>query len=145
VKCPIAIARKPRAEKISETELVRRILLALSERGVLCWRNNSGRLPDRFGRWVSFGLEGSPDVIGFCRHRGCAMFVAIEAKTIRGRLRDAQAAWGKQAQAAGVVYCVARSVEDVIRLIEQHRASHARPIPRRTQSQLEGRSCIPTL
>ena len=117
---------------MSETDLVRAVLIALSESGCVVWRNNSGRLADRFGRWVTFGLEGSADVIGWCRGYAaaggawvhCAVFIAIECKAPHGRMREAQVLWGHQATQAGVVYVVARSVQDAIDVVEQHQRTH---------------------
>lgn len=58
---------------MNESELTLRILDALqrSETG-LYWRNNTGRLQDRTGRWVSYGLGvGSPDIIGILSIPAC--------------------------------------------------------------------------
>ena len=83
------------------TDVVFPALKALSALEVLCWRNNSGALYESYpvmrggaqvridgqpvyfrGRLIHFGLEGSPDIIGFCRI--CGTFVGPEAKTLRG-------------------------------------------------------------
>jgi hypothetical protein len=59
--------------------LVNRCLLALSESGVVAWKNNTGMLPGANGRPIRFGLcEGSSDIIGMCRD---GLFLAIECKT----------------------------------------------------------------
>ena len=128
---------------MSETDLVQAILVELSKRDCLVWRNNSGALYETYpvmrngaqvfingepvyfrGRIVRFGLEGSADIVGWCRK--CGRFIAPEGKAPRGRLSDAQIAWGAQAKSAGVVYCVARTVQDAIDVVEQHQRQHQR-------------------
>ena len=125
---------------MSETDLVQAILVELSKRDCLVWYNASGSLPDAHGRWVRFGLEGSPDVLGFCRgwttpggaicgppvRHPCGHMLAFEVKTPAGRLRPAQLAWGHQASEAGVCYGVVRSVADALALLEGHQRTHRR-------------------
>lgn len=48
-----------------ESAVLTSVLKYLGNRSdVRCWRNNTGRIADRNGRVVSFGLVGSADVIG---------------------------------------------------------------------------------
>ena len=108
---------------MSETDLVQALLVALSAHNCMVWRHNSGKLQDRRGRWVSFGLVGSADIVGWCRAPGCARFIAVECKAPKGKLSEAQVAFGAQALAAGVIYCVARSVDDALRALSQHRCN----------------------
>ena len=66
-----------------ETSIVNECLMALSAAGILCWRQNTGRLPDRNGRMVSFGLcEGSADILAIAPG---GIFVAVECKVPAGR------------------------------------------------------------
>jgi hypothetical protein len=104
---------------VSETDIVKAILLELSKRDCVVWKNNSGKLPDRFGRWVTFGLEGSSDVLGWCKRCGCA--VTIEAKTPKGRLRAQQRQFLAMAAKAGTIGGVARNALDAILILHQHR------------------------
>ena len=61
-----------------ETNIVQDIRLALSKEGCLIWRNNTGALEDKRGRWVHFGLcKGSSDLIGIMPD---GRFLAIEGK-----------------------------------------------------------------
>ena len=63
---------------MSERDIQQAILLAASADGHRLFRNNSGSLQDRNGRWVSFGLcVGSSDLIGFS---ATGRFLAIEVK-----------------------------------------------------------------
>ena len=118
---------------MSETDLVQALLVELSGRDALVYRNNTGMLyetiptgqfiggrPTYFrGRPVHFGLEGSPDIEGFCRRTG--LWIGIEAKARRGVMRAAQLAFAAQAQASPVIYGVARSVSDAVRILTQRR------------------------
>ena len=74
------------------------------------WRNNTGAGLLR-GRWIEFGLTGSPDILGCYRGRA----IGIECKSSTGQQRkhqiDFQAAWER----AGGLYILARSIDDVTR------------------------------
>jgi hypothetical protein len=102
---------------MSETILMQSILLALGCRpDCRVWRQNTGRLPDpRTGRWISFGLKGSADILGILRG---GRFLAIETKTPTGRLRPEQVAFRDMVTSLGGLYVVARSVEDAVLAVE---------------------------
>lgn len=81
---------------MSETKLVRDIQQQLSCGPVRLFRNNVGRLQDKNGTWVAYGLcPGSSDLIGWRSvvitremvGQRVAVFTAIECKTPRG-LKD---------------------------------------------------------
>lgn len=117
----------------TEDEVLKGLLVELSRRGFIVWRNNSGALFETFpagmlagrqvfarGRLVRFGLEGSPDLIGLCRACGC--FVGIEAKKPRGGVvREQQTAFHAQAAPSGALVGVARTVAEGVRLADLHR------------------------
>lgn len=109
-----------------ETNLVQSIRLALSRGSVRLHRNNRGKLQDKTGRWVSFGVgdPGGADLIGWQtveigpEHVGMrfARFLSIEvkspkARTDRKRAED-QANWRRAVNEAGGVAIEARSVAD---------------------------------
>jgi hypothetical protein len=93
------------------------------------WRNNTGALPDRYGRWVEYGLApGSADLIACmtvrlpCPHCSGPLppigrFVAIETKTRAKKAEAHQAHWLGLVNAAGGVAGVARSDADALSLI----------------------------
>lgn len=97
------------------------------------WRNNTGALPDRYGRWVEYGLApGSADLIAcitvrlacpHCAHElpPLGRFLAIETKTRAKKAEDHQAHWLGLVNAAAGVAGVARSDDDAVRLIERAR------------------------
>jgi len=119
--------KPPRPEL--ETELVARIRAALASLpGVRIARNNVGRLTDRNGRVITYGLGvGSPDLVGSilldaCPHCGeelsAARFLGVEVKRPDGRISPEQGAWQAAWNREGAACGVARSVEDAIALAE---------------------------
>lgn len=102
---------------MSETAILQGVLLALGSRpDCRVWRNNTGKLPDpRSGRWVSFGLKGSADILGLLRG---GRFLAIETKTPAGRLRPEQLAFQRMVESLGGLYVIARSVSDAVSAVE---------------------------
>ena len=113
------------------------------------WAGDASRLPD--GRVVltnprpfSTGLpRGFSDLFGFVEveitdaHVGQVMpvFVAIEVKTPRGRVRDEQRAFLAAVESAGGVAVVARSADDAVRAIESahHRREDSEMTPIRNE------------
>lgn len=100
----------------------------------MCWRNNTGtawqgdrvkRAPGaivtvergmvilRAARPISFGLPGSPDIIGVSAGRG----FGLEMKALRGRLEESQPKFRRAWEAAGGLYGVPRSVEEALRIL----------------------------
>lgn len=106
-----------------ETELVKRLQIAISEIGARVFRNNVGVLKDHLGHRVAYGLcKGSSDLIGWLPititpsmvgHR-VAVFLAVEAKAEDGRTTQEQTAFLAAVQRAGGVALVARDVETTV-------------------------------
>lgn len=109
-----------RAPRLSEAQIQQQILLALGGRhDCRVWRNNVGAARTQDGRVVRFGTKGQADILGVLRlPTGTGLFVAIEVKSARGRLRPEQRAWGAMVQAMGGLYIVARSVEDAVHAVD---------------------------
>lgn len=104
----------------SETDLVKAILLALSQRGdLMVWRNNTGALLDEHRRLVRFGLPGSPDIIGWARGFSPAPFFGLEVKTPTGRQSPQQRKFQSRAVADGAFYAVVRSVDEALAAADQ--------------------------
>jgi hypothetical protein len=122
------------ADATTEDEVLKGILVEVSRRGFLVWRNNSGALFETFpvgmlngrqvfgrGRLVRFGQEGTPDVIGFCRK--CGLFLGIEAKRPKGGVvSDGQLNFGAQCQPSHAIYGIARTVAEAVRIADYHRS-----------------------
>jgi len=100
---------------MTERTLMHEIMLALSEAGCMVWRNNTGALPDKYGRPVQFGLcRGSSDIIGIAPD---GSFLAVEVKTKTGRTTKEQENFIWRVQYCGGIAGVVRSVEDALDLI----------------------------
>ena len=99
---------------MSETALMMQIRDALLATGrVLLWRNNTGKLKDRTGRWVTYGLGlGGADLVGMLRPDG--RFLAVEVKIPGERPTPEQEAWHRAARAAGAIVVVAHSVTEAL-------------------------------
>ena len=81
------------------------------------FRNHTGKVQDKSGRWHTFGLAtGSADLIGWCRGR----FLSIEVKSATGRIRPEQQAWMEAVNAHGGIAFVARSVEEANELLNRY-------------------------
>lgn len=93
---------------MSHGTLVNAILADTSPLG-LAWSNNTGVLRDRGDRPVRYGLPGSSDILACIKGR----FVGIEAKVGRDAVRANQRKFGTALTAAGGLYIVARSIDDV--------------------------------
>jgi hypothetical protein len=100
---------------VNEQAIQQRIMLALSERGCLIFRNNTGTATASDGSRIRFGLcVGSSDLIGVSPD---GRFLAVEVKTPTGRVRPEQVAFIEAVVAAGGIAGIARSVEDAVALI----------------------------
>lgn len=104
-----------------ETKIQNRIMLAMSQKGYMCWRNQVGLFKTLDGRTVNIGIKGSsdlmavkptvitPEMVG----QTLAVFVAVEVKTATGRQSEPQKKWQKAVEKLGVKYILARSEDDI--------------------------------
>ena len=104
-----------------ETNIMNKIMLAMSQKGYLCWRNQVGLFKTLDGRTVNIGIKGSsdlmavkptvitPEMVG----QTLAVFVAVEVKTATGRQSEPQKKWQKAVEKLGVKYILARSEDDI--------------------------------
>jgi hypothetical protein len=109
---------------VSESVLLRKILLHASKLGLTLFRNQVGKyqLPD--GRWITSGLcVGSSDLIGWTRVKitpsmvglTLAVFTAIETKAPKNDLTDQQSKFIRAVNHAGGIARVVRNIEDIER------------------------------
>ncbi len=106
---------------------MQRIRLALgSIPGLRLFRNNTGKIEDRFGRWVEFGLcPGSADLIGWKSitvtremvGKPVAIFAAIEVKVKNGHRAQNQKDFLNVVKEAGGIAGFADSVEEAIGVV----------------------------
>lgn len=102
----------------AEHKIQNDIRVALSRNQCMVFRANVGRVKMENGRYFETGLpSGFPDLFGFRKTDGKIFF--IEVKNEKGRLRPAQKVFGKALSALPVLYGVARSAEDAIKIIER--------------------------
>lgn len=107
-----------------ESQVQREIELAIGALpGVLCLRNNVGRMLDARGRWFAYGLgEGSPDLL--CIVDGRA--VGLEVKRPGGRAEPHQARCHEQWRAVGAFVAVVTSAAEALAAIERARRGERR-------------------
>lgn len=115
-------SQQGRQKRMSEKEIQDQIRVALSDVGVIIWRNNTGIATYATGSKVRYGLcIGSSDLIGITRD---GKFVAIEVKTPKGKLTKEQKNFLKAVKDMGGYSGVARSVEDALRIVSHDKADH---------------------
>ena len=107
----VAAPRKKRAKRDRETPVLHACLKWLHDRGIFCWRNNTGTA------WigeqpVSFGYPGSGDILGVLPG---GRFLSVECKSPTGTQSGKQKEFEAKVAANGGVYILARSVEDLER------------------------------
>jgi hypothetical protein len=101
--------RKQQTKAEREAPVLHDCLKWLHERGIYCWRNNSGTLWAN-GQPVTFGYPGSADILGVLPD---GRFLAVECKSPTGKQSDKQKAFEAKIVANHGVYILARSVEDL--------------------------------
>jgi len=109
---------------VTETPILQRIQVAVSEVGARVFRNQVGKYKLQDGRWLSSGLcVGSSDLIGWkpvmvtaeMVGKVIAVFTAIEVKTAKTRATKKQEQFMDAVRDSGGVAFVARSEQDALR------------------------------
>lgn len=110
---------------MSETAILRKILIRASELGARLFRNQVGVYELKDGRYLTSGLcVGSSDLIGWTLitvtpdmvGKTVAVFTAIETKAPKKHATEAQSRFIDAVTFAGGIAGVAHSVEDVERI-----------------------------
>lgn len=105
------------AEITPEHKIQNDIRVALSKNNCTCFRANVGKVHLPNGRFFDTGLpKGFPDLFGF-RHSDGKIFF-IEVKNEIGRLRPDQKTFRKFAGNHNVIYGVARSADEAVRIVQ---------------------------
>lgn len=108
---------------MKESDIQSATRIALSQAGATIFRNNVGKLLDKNGRLVQFGLcVGSSDLIGWTPvtitsdmvGSTIAVFTAIECKTAIGQPTDAQVRFLAAVRAHGGRAGIARSGAEAV-------------------------------
>ncbi|MDW4519816.1 VRR-NUC domain-containing protein [Staphylococcus saprophyticus] len=100
----------------SEQTIQNEIIIAVNRLGHRLWRSNAGKVITKDNRVIQLFPKGFPDTVGFRKTDGKIIF--IEVKTDKGRLRPEQEKFRSFIETQPVLYGVARSVEDAIKIIE---------------------------
>lgn len=103
----------------SEHDIQNEIRMALGNHNCFVFRANVGKVKTQDGRWFDTGLPpGFPDLFGFSKSTGKIFF--IEVKNEKGRLREVQKRFANAVlKPNGVIYGVARSVEDALKIVDE--------------------------
>ncbi|WP_303753312.1 VRR-NUC domain-containing protein [Enterococcus sp. S86.2] len=100
----------------AEIEIQNAIRRELPKYGHFVYRGNVGKVKMMDGRWFDTGLpKGWPDLFGWTKE---GKFFAIEVKNETGKLRPDQTQFGEFLKRQPIIYGVARSVEDALRILE---------------------------
>ena len=92
------------------SDLVNRLLIALSERGHMVTKFTTGTGFTQYGARIAFGCPGWADIIGIT---SSGQFIAVEAKTGNATLQKNQKAFREQVTKRGGIFITARSVTDL--------------------------------
>jgi hypothetical protein len=97
-------------EKIVEVRTPENIVLAdclryLKALGIFHWRNNTGAVQVRPGKFMSFGKKGSSDILGILPG---GRLLCVETKASNGRLSPEQKEFLENARALGALSLVIR-------------------------------------
>ena len=94
---------------MQESQIQRAILDYLGYRNHFFFRCNTGAYRTEHGSFIRYGSKGAPDIVVVAK----GIMIGIEVKTPKGVLSEEQAAFGEKLKAAGGIYIVARSIDDV--------------------------------
>ena len=106
-----------------ETVIQNKIRVALSERGCIVHRCNTGLYYSKDGRPVQCGEVGHSDLYG---HRPDGKAFYLEVKTPVGQARPEQIQFVEAMYRSGAIAGFARSVEDAINIVEERNHVHIR-------------------
>ena len=110
-----------------ETSIQNAILVALSQNGILAYRQMVGKFRPVYSpnTIINIGITGQADIGAIIPvkitqemvGRTIGMAAQIEVKTITGRQREGQKIWQEAVESKGGVYLLARSPEECIERI----------------------------
>lgn len=112
---------------MSESDLMREIMMAVSKEGATIWRNNVGMLRDATGRLVKYGVAnpGGADLIGFIPiqvgGRMLARFMALEVKLPAGKVTEPQQHFVDLIARQGGISGIPRSVAEAVEIVRRAR------------------------
>ena len=108
--------KKPKPIELCEHEIQAQIMELLSKAGIYHFRNNTGRKHN-----ILFGVVGGSDLLGITNDRckvGKGRFLAIEVKNKKYMPTEKQLLFLETINQHGGVGILARSVEDVVKILK---------------------------
>ena len=102
-------------EKSVKTECLEYLKLM----GIYAWNNPSGAVKVGDNRFMSFGFKGSADIIGILPRSG--RFIAVECKSDKGKLSEAQERFLNKIKDMGGLAVVARSFKDIEKVLIENK------------------------
>jgi hypothetical protein len=93
-----------------ENKVKNEVMRYLKLRHIKAWSNPSGAVRIRPGKFMSFGLKGSSDILGLLPG---GRFLAVECKAEHGRLSPEQRQFLADVKALGGLAVVAKSWRDI--------------------------------
>lgn len=110
--------KKKRGSEKSHNELVSMSIKLLKENGIYAWRIESKPMPVKsHGKiiWVSRAPEGFSDILAIRPESG--RMIAIEVKTGRSKLREAQVKFKEIVENNNGEFYVVRSLDDIGKIV----------------------------
>lgn len=98
--------------KSLEKETQKAAIEYLTIKNIFHWRNNSGATKTIGGGFMRFGAVGSPDIFAIRDGK----IYGLEIKDVKGRLSEGQKIFQEKMNAAGGIYVIVRSIDDVLKL-----------------------------
>ena len=99
-----------------ENRVKAEVMKYLKLRHIYCWSNPSGAVQVRPGKFMSFGLKGSSDILGLLPG---GRFLAVECKAEHGRLSTEQRQFLADIKTLGGLAVVAKSYRDIDRALKE--------------------------
>ncbi|WP_230914332.1 VRR-NUC domain-containing protein [Agrilactobacillus fermenti] len=103
-------------ERQRESDIQADIIKALNRLGCHVWRTNAGSF-SKGNRHIAGLPAGYPDISGHRDSDGKAIYIEVKNKT--GKLRKVQEQFALRIKDDDVLYGVARSVEDAIKIVRR--------------------------
>lgn len=100
---------------ISEQTLVNQVIAYLKISGHYVWRQNTGAMTTKEGRFIKFGHKGISDVLGVTND---GKFIAVECKVGKNKPSQFQTDFLEEINDHGGVGILAYTLDDVIRVLE---------------------------
>ena len=104
--------------KNTEEKLLQHFILEyLTKKKIFHYRNNTGAFKTERGGFYTFGMAGSPDIIAIIK----GIYVGIEVKGTdikKSKQNDNQIKFQEMLEKAGGLYILARTPEDVLKVIK---------------------------